>query len=384
MKIVILDAYSTSNIGDAELVRLTIANVRARYGVAPLVLATDPNSFGEDCRYLAKPLSRFEWRSRHGASRVIWLLREVLTLCAAAIAPALPLQGRSQFARWAGRLLRSDWLAEVATANQFVAVGGGYLGDRYLRESLVSALLYRFGLSIGAGVETMPVSISSAKNPMLRLALRRTSGMSWRVRESVSENILASLSVRCTLVPDLAWLDAEESNTGTARNGIVVAPVGSTFYSSQTHQPKTWVALMSALKMLGENATIRLVPMHSYSEALGDGGDDAECMRIADMLIHEYSGLTVKVLKPKSYDEVRVAMAASQFAICERLHAALAATTTGTPVQIISYEPKHRGVMELAGLAQLCDPQNEALSVHSTKIMETALAQRAILEEELL
>jgi polysaccharide pyruvyl transferase WcaK-like protein len=65
--------------------------------------------------------------------------------------------------------------------------------------------------------------------------------------------------------------------------------------------------------------------------------------------------LEVTVLKVRSYEEVLEHMASAKLAVCERLHAALAGLAVGTQTKVIGYEPKHRGVLEMAGLEMLTD-----------------------------
>lgn len=361
-----------------------MAVIRERNGESIKVLATDPESFGGAPEFLTKPLSRVEWRARSGLKRLVWLAKEGAGILVMALVPALPKPVRRRVGLRLAKLSRRTWLIELASAHEVFGVGGGYLGDRYLRESLVTALSYRFARSLGAHVETMPLSISSCKSRLLQIALRSTSGVVWRVRERTSEAIFNSLDLQPRLSPDLAWLDAGEPVSRAERHGILAAPVGSNFYVNASDEPKLWPALETVLKSQPVDTTVRLLPMHSYTDRLGDGGDDRACLAISRLLARRYPKISVEILNPGDYAAVRAAMAASEYAICERLHAALAAVTTATPVQIISYEPKHLGVMSLAGLPFLCDEQQVAFSVEPSVIEQHAHEQRTLLEKELL
>jgi len=382
MKIVITDGYSTSNAGDAELVRLTIEIVRARFDRRPVVLATDPTSFsGYAADFSLKPLSRLGWRASSGAARATWLLREGMALCAMFFVPALP-KGLRRGAIGALRSMAPSWLVELRDADAVIAVGGGYLGDRYGRESLVTLLTFRFALALGASVETMPISISSANSKLLRRALRATRAVTWRSRERITYDILATCGIDSELVPDLAWLN--ESVAPLVREGLAVAPVGSAFYGAGELTPKVWPEVEAALHDVRQGGTVRLVPMHSWSRDLGDGGDDRACDALGSLIGASRPDIRVERPVVRDYDDVRRAMAASEFAVCERLHAALAALTTSTPVTVVSYEPKHAGVLGLAGLGRLAVEEGGRCGVTSEEIEKAAAHQRSKIQGAVL
>lgn len=391
MRIVLTDAYSTSNVGDGELVRLTASAVLARYGDRPVVLATDPASFASEiddvgAAYITKPLSRRSWRNRRGLARALWLARESAAIAAAAWIPFLPRRFRTRASASFNRLLRAPWFDAITNADLVVAVGGGYLGDKYLRESLVSLVCLRYALSLGSEVQTMPLSVSSADSALIRTALRFTRGVRYRSREAHTHQILRSLGLNSELVPDLAWLNAGEyAGSEGPREGIAIAPVGSVFYSVDAPVPKAWPIVEPLIEALPVAATVRLIAMHRWEDALGDGKDDIACTRFAEMIAEARPDLKVECIVPRTYGEVRRAMARSDLAICERLHAALAATTTGTPLFVIGYEPKHEGVMSLAGLAATCRAPG-ALSppYEASEIMAAALRQRDQVREAVM
>jgi polysaccharide pyruvyl transferase WcaK-like protein len=241
-------------------------------------------------------------------------------------------------------------------------VGGGYLGDKYLRESLLTLLFYRAAQALGLAVETMPISISSASGRLLRLAFRFAGrGVDWRSRESTTHRILQTLNLTSSQVPDLAWLDSLAPLPARNRSGIVIAPVGSSFYvEDDGREPKLWPAIRELLRDLEPGEPIRFVAMHRWVPRLDDGRDDAACRTLLERVQSDRPDLDVRLEDPKSYEEVRALMNSSRFAICERLHAALAAITTDTPAVVIGYEPKHVGVLMAGGLEGMCSPDAAA------------------------
>lgn len=364
MKVVISDAYSPTNIGDGELVRLTINSVRSRYSNEPVVLCTDRLGFEADptfrgSKFIYKPLSRVLWRDLGGMRKLSLLCRDASGILAGLIVSQLPIPtgSKSRILERVGQLLQVRWLEEVATADVVVGVGGGYIGDKYLRESLMTLAVFRVGVSAGAQVETMPLSISSANRPILKQALKFFGrSVAWRSRERTTHGILDSLGLTTECVPDLAWLNAFNNIDVRPTRALVLAPLGSDFYTrGATTEPKIWPYIRDVVQQLVPGDQVSLVAMHYWDERLQDGRDDRECERVAELIRHENPKLMVEVLELRTYEEVLSVMATSRLAVCERLHAALAALAVGTPTKVVGYEPKHRGVLELAELHVLVD-----------------------------
>lgn len=364
MRVVISDAYSPTNVGDGELVRLSIESVRTRYGSHPVVLCTDKQGFESDqafagSEFVFKPLSRVRWRGLNAMRRASMVVGDAVGMALAllvAIAPG-PTHARRRVISLIGQVCRLPWLLKVGQAEVLVAVGGGYVGDKYLRESLMTLSLFRVAASVGAAVETMPLSISSANNRILRFALRRFGrNVQWRSREQTTHEILSNQELQTECVPDLAWLNAHEKYDATQTTALVIAPLGSDFYGAlEEQQPKVWPHIKTHIEGLNAGAQVSLIAMHYWDERLKDGRDDQECERVAALIKEANPALEVAVLRLKSYEEVLGHMASAELAVCERLHAALAGLAVGTQTKVIGYEPKHRGVLEMAGLAVLTD-----------------------------
>lgn len=405
MKIAITDAFSPANLGDAELVARTIDYARARGANDIVVLAVDPGSFAEtessvDVRYVALPLSRLRWRSLPMTRRVPWLGAEVLGLVLGLVLCAAPLSrgARRRVLVGYARLAGLKWLSEVAGSDEIIAVAGGYLGDRYLRGSLVALTLYRIASGLGLRVETMPLSISSATSHRLRFALRRLGrGVQWRARDRTTLSILADRGLPRELVPDLAWLNAPEglashSAAPAADSGaktLVVAPVGAAFYSSTDSDglPASSGTMLELLSRETGVGRVLLVPMHVRSPRMQhDGGDEDACDAIQGVLAAKYPEVSVSVHRPQTYDALCALMRTADFAICERLHAALAALTQGTRTWVVGYEPKHRGVLEVADLTHVlvANPRSRVYRPNTgvdPTLAPAAAGQRALVEE---
>lgn len=360
--IVVTDAYSPTNVGDSELVRLSVEVVRRRHQGQPVVvLAADPEAFEtsgvwhREVSFVGKPLNRLTWKALSGAGKWIWLTRQAAGLALIVALTYLPLgtRTRRRLAMAVARIPGDRSLTDLVAASRVVGVGGGYLGSRYVVTSAITLAQFRIARRLGADVETMPLSIASTDGKLDRLLRWWGRGVQWRARDETTLNILHAVGLDAALVPDLAWLDAELDRPDVQRSGVTVAPVGSAFYGALGGDPKAWPAVSAALEWLPDSEPVRLVAMHRWDPRLEDGRDDEACAALAKKIQAAYPDRTVEVLEARSYSDVRAAMMSSRVAIAERLHAALAALTTATPCQVISYEPKHAGVLRLADLEAL-------------------------------
>lgn len=395
MRVVISDAYSPTNIGDGELVRLSIGAVRSRFAVPPVVLCTDRHGFESDpifegYRFVFKPMSRVRWRGLGNGGKLSMLGRDALGMVFGLFMSilALPPAWRAQsLVRFAG-ILHVPWLDEVAHADVVVGVGGGYIGDKYLRESIMTLALFRVAMSAGAQVETMPISISSAKGRLFRRVLKTFGrNVAWRSREETTHNILTSLGLNSERVPDLAWLNATESFAGEEKYALVLAPLGSDFYSdSSSGEPKIWPHVKQHIGELGPGDRVSLIAMHYWDERLQDGRDDSECHRVSKLISALNPAVTVEVLSIRTYSEVLTTMAKARFAVCERLHAALAGLAVGTPTKVVGYEPKHRGVLKMADLHVLADESVSFVRERITPelIVAQGAGQAAIIKQSVM
>jgi polysaccharide pyruvyl transferase WcaK-like protein len=386
MTVVITDAYSLSNLGDAGLVEETIRTCVTVYGDDCTVFATDPAGFrasavgGGSVRFVFKPFSRLVWKSKGPAKKSAWLAGEGIALVLALIVVSIPGLRERRVRRVAtlARLTRRRWLRHVAEASAVVGVGGGYLGDRYLRESIVTLSIFRIATSLDIETRTMPLSISSADSPALRSMLRVAGrNVAWASRDQNTVNILASVGLASTRVPDLAWAYASRvEGWPERRSGIAVAPVGSDFYDAAS-QGKLLKAVLDEHARGEPTEAISLIAMHREHRALGDGGDDLRCVQLAGELRTAIPGVTVQVLHVLTYNEVVEVFARVRYLIAERLHAALAGAVSGTQMYVIAYEPKHRGVMEIAGLTELCLPVGSRSSDPTEVQIRTAALEQA-------
>lgn len=389
-----MDAYSPSNLGDAELVSRTLQYCAERYGDDYVVLATDPEGFSSDSdifygEFDYMPLSKVRLLQRPTRiGRTMWLVSELVTVLVGLAASSTPIrvQYKRRILKFLGVLLRKAWLRAISEADHIIAVGGGYLGDAYWRRTITSCAIYATAANIGSSVETMPMSVSGADTRSVRFALRYLGrDVFWRAREPITASILRSVKLDVREVPDLAWLNATRfpSSSGGDRAGIAICPVGSQFYS--TDNSALEAEIFAALANLPAATSITMIPMHRYDEKLEDGMDDSRCEDIMDRIKKIYPTMTVKIRSISSYPELIEAMKLFELSFCERLHAALASVCAGTPAVVVGYEPKHGGVLKMANLDGFLGSRiNQTWTpLTNEEILKRACAQRVRVSEEL-
>lgn len=396
-RILLTDAYSTTNIGDAELVLRSIQAVSTRYRVSA-VLATDPQSFrshprfqGLGLKFAASPTSRLGLTEPSRLRRMIFLARTTAASAVLIFSSILPVKPtiRCSVARLFNPVVGLDWYTQLLSVDRVAAVGGGYLGDRYLRRTVVSLGYLWCSVRMGRMVETMPISISSADRLLTRIAIRKLgSSIRWRSREDVTSRILSLCGVDYKYVPDLAWWNANENemeyDVNPSKAELMVAPVGSSFYKFSDQSAvlmKEISAHVDRLSSQGRIVEMHLVPMHSYSRFLGDGSDDKVCEDLASRCASLWPDMEIVIDWPVEYADVIGIASRASASVCERMHAALASMTQGTITTIIGYEPKHIGIVRTAKVRYETDGDVVRIS-DSLEIVARARVQRELLEQE--
>lgn len=388
-RILLTDAYSTTNLGDGELVRRSLECVRGHGSVAG-VLATDPDSFRKDhpgVPLLLAPMSRVAVANKSLFARSYHRGRELGGLLALLIVGVVPLSARKRrkLARSLDPFIKFGWYRQLSSVDKVVAVGGGYLGDKYSKRTLVSSFYYWSASRMGIAVETMPISISSLNRPFLEVALKIFGkDVKWRARESVTMEILERNGLHAELVPDLAWRNAsppkEDGLPNPRGSRIVVAPVGSDFYTrTEADSDRILELLELAIGHAGAgSADILFVAMHSSDNRLKDGRDDFVCNEIARSARIRWPDAQVEVAKFTSYTELVDYSRTAVIAVCERLHAGIACLSQGTPTIIRAYEPKHEGVLVAAGFP--ATRSGDALVVSGENLAAVAWNQKRLLD----
>jgi polysaccharide pyruvyl transferase WcaK-like protein len=373
VRAILTEAYSPRNLGDAELVRRSAECAHTWGYDAVDCLATDIEGFSavrELDRIAPRILSRAEWHSRRRVSRFIWLGAEIISMTALVIIASTfkDSNKRRESCRNVSRLLRRKW-SIVFEADVLLPVGGGYLGDAYAKETVIALLQYWILGRCGTPVVTMPISIASLDSKVLRRAVRATSkGVIWHAREEYTLHLLDSIGASVRLVPDLAWLNARRTATRTGTGSVAIAPVGR-FYALPQDD------LVSRLGMIlddpqFDHEKISIVAMHRSGGSTLDGGDE----KAGESLMKRVRpGQVFSRVNASSYSELLDFLEGVDLLLTGRLHAAIASACVGLPASVVAYEPKHAGVLRLAGLSAFLESPSK---LGSAEITSAALRQR--------
>ena len=349
-RVLVTEAYSASNIGDRELVDRSIDYAhRAIPNAEVICLAVDTASFDGKMdvplrerlfprlSYMRRgPLGRIltvaGWGTRIGVLTALSVLpqrtqRKVITqLCAAQILP--PTAGL------------------YAAADRVVAVGGGYLGDQYRKETLLTLWTWWWAGRLGAPVETMPLSYEVTKRP-LRLATGALARqVTWRVRDTSSYDLLLEAGITAHKLPDLAFANYR-AETPSSRNGTVLALVGSDYLSS-SEQKSLILSLATAIAASKLTTPVTALSMHSAMATTHVGGDTrASEDAVAELTVQGVPAITVNAV---NYGDVVDECSRADVVISARMHAGIAALCAGSRVGLLAYEEKHFALMRDLGL----------------------------------
>ncbi|UZF59002.1 polysaccharide pyruvyl transferase family protein [Gordonia polyisoprenivorans] len=341
----VTEAYSARNLGDLELVERTLSYARsARASVEVVCLAVDPESFEiPGVSFFPKLFSRLDLRETRGSKRVqiylAWAVRWI-TLSTLAFAPRR-VQARS--VRWLVRIGLLPSSAELYTrASSVIAVGGGYLGDQYFKETLLTVWTWWWASRLGVAVETMPVSVE-IRSPFLGIIVRLTTrNVSWRARDSSTVDSLARLGVNAALVPDLAFANYC-ATAAESRVGSVLCLVGAD-YLSVVEQRELESTIVELVKNSLVPRPVRFLAMHRRIDSSNIGGDLAMSLSIVERLRNEGIS-TVSIVDARSYADVCNVCGSAEIVLSARMHAGIAALCRGARVGLLAYEEKHFALM---------------------------------------
>lgn len=345
----VTDAYSASNIGDLELVKRTIEYASERTNESVVCLAVDPESFAPyvSVKVDDRLFPRLQFVSAGRFGKLVLALKWALALAMLTVVAFMPVPYRRPAALGLARLhLVSHSVAHYASSSRVIAVGGGYLGDQYVKETFLTTWTWWWATRLGCNVETMPVSFEVEKRLLSRFVRVFTARVTWRLRDSSSVRALRKAGLNAPLVPDLAFTNYSDT-VSRNRLGTTVALVGSD-YLDPVEQKQFLYAFASAMAASALPRPFSVLVMHSTMAKTHVGGD----ARAAEALVREMEryGETVREVVASTYSEVCGSMAGAEVVVSARMHAGIAGLVSGAKLAMIAYEEKHRALMHDLGL----------------------------------
>jgi polysaccharide pyruvyl transferase WcaK-like protein len=339
-RVVLLNAYSSHNLGDALLIENSVEAIRRiRPGAEIVAMATDAASFQgrlEHATVIPSPIS-----SPRDMVSLPWALLAIIS----------------------GGRLGSRRLRSLREVHEAFSVGGGFLQFRRLREliTIVSVHVIQLGMCkrLGVPITMFPQSVGPFGGRLTTSLGRWILG--WfqliLVREQRSADyvtrIAPELTGRVRLAPDLALLSPgrpiEEPPT-PPRVGIVVRqwwfPAHQDPAGAFDRYVDAVAGLISWLRTNGSPVELAIQsngPLHR--------GDD----RIAARAVVERLGAPVEIVDLDLRESANAAISRYgryDVLVATRMHAALMGLLAGTPTIAIAYEAKTPGVFQMLGLTE--------------------------------
>ena len=381
MKILLTECYSATNIGDLELVSRSLQVASATYPNGKIeCIASDPDSFRGIINSLSfkRPIfDRLKMIKGSPVVKVLGMVHAITTVGFFTLAALLPRTlARGLVALFIKFGLGNSTAAEYLSAQRIVAVGGGYLGDKYGKMTILTVWTWWWANRMGCLVETMPMSVE-VSTPILTTFLRIFGKkIVWRVRDQASVKVLKACHIQCELVPDLAFLNAEIMQSApSSRSGLLVALVGDD-YLSETEQSTLFNQLAENIFTHFPQSEVTLLSMHRSMSGTHVGGDVVASQKMSALL--ESKGIRNSLVNAATYDEVCQHCLNVEYVISARMHAGIAALCSGAKVGLLAYEEKHLALMKDLGL------DNFAIDIRCDDLMMRNLFELLIHTQPLL
>ena len=344
MTVLIVNAYSVRNRGDAAIVRGLIATLRQlgthRIAVAPRGWRHDADEWlalGADS--VVPPLLSIHDAPRWARAQRLLLLVHVIGRIARSLAARVT------------PILADDSMRAYAQAAVVVSAGGAYLGGRKPGVNLVRGYSIAYGRIWARPTIAAPMTINPP-SPLVRVLLRNLlRGVALFVRDHESIARARQLGLRATYAPDLVFR--------AARSRAPHPPSGIMAWVPRGYRPDqdAWAARerLEASQLAGVIDVMRTDPglrLEFVPQVDVEGIDDdrVTIARLRGQLPAELDGRVSVLPPPGAIEETIEAYARYDVVLTSRLHAALLALLSGTPSLVVGYEPKVSGVLATLGL----------------------------------
>lgn len=373
MKILVTNAHSVRNSGDAVLLQVTLQEIATCFQDAEVVVAlNDPDGYVPFGAETAVGSFVYWFKSNRG-ERGAWrklnlLLAPLLIGWAILVALGFRMTGRSlvlTFNRERRTLLQAYLDADmvISCPGNFLLSGSG-LGLPFF----LTLFAFGYGWLVGKPLYMMQQTIGPFRRRwqkvILRWLLERVRVVA--VRDERSREILEEIGLnhpRCFVLPDAAFLYKGTGNpmrllgekTRMQRAGrphigltIIDFALQNRFFTGQQAYENAIVTALSAF-VRRHGGVVFLFPQVCGPSQAED--DRIPSRRVARRLT-ENSISTVAVESIWTPDELKCAYGQMDIFVGTRLHSNIFALTAGTPVVAIAYYYKTYGIMQMFGLSE--------------------------------
>jgi polysaccharide pyruvyl transferase WcaK-like protein len=348
-RVLVVNAYSTLNLGDAVILDGLITALRAA-GAEHITVAVPGGDGREVARRMAMgaddtaPMVFDLVRSPRFVRR-FFLVHAVWTLWNLALVAACALLRPT-----AMRSLRAYLDADLV-----VSSGGAYLGGP--RAGINALTLFQIVIArvLGRTCVVAPVTVKPMSSIVTAMVTATLRGMRVFGRDQATVARLAALGVGATLSSDLAFRSraaAEFRAAAPKADGLVVAVAPRQFgWDSEAYALRNEIAeaTAAALTALVREQNARLLVI-TQSSASNLEYDPEAIDRLLPMLPPDAIAATEVLPIVDGIDAALLQYARADVALTYRLHAGILALRAGTPSLVLDYEPKVRGVLGMVDL----------------------------------
>ncbi len=265
------------------------------------------------------------------------------------------------------------YIRQIREADIVISAGGGYLITRHVFGDffgiilnvvpIIVAKLYRKPIAF------LPISFgtfaSVLQEKIALLAVRDTTVFS---REGISTARLMKHGIDSIEVPDLVLLDWPSYRPVKRKKYFVLTFLD--YLDANKRNPEEEIA--KVVRVIWEEYQLECVFIPMASNTIEDND-----VLVADKIFRLLGkDIPFRVERPATPTQAKDIMRYAQFAICNRMHSAIFATTVFTPFVTISYAHKTIGVMRMLGLSDWNVPMHE---IDAAKILQkvAALSQKS-------
>ncbi len=357
MRVLVVNAWSTLNRGDAAILDGLIATLRA-CGASHVIVAA-PHAPGEIEHRLAlgaddtvpmvvDPLTAPGWMRATYPTLAVWVVLSIaFAVLTALVAP------RSRVAIRAYR-----------DADLVVSCGGGYLGGGRPGSNMLLVFRIAFARLLGKRAVVAPVTVKPMNSIVARLIGTGLRGARVFARDLPTIARLAEVGIPATYASDLAFRSPALTRAGKRprpiHSGLVVAWAPRQFGSdSDAYRDRAAIEEQTifALSALVRDRGARVI-LVAQSNVSGLEDDLIVINRVLRRLPEDLRASVETPAPAHGVEEAVGQFARADVLLSSRMHAGIMALFAGTPSLIVGYEPKVKGVFELLGLADwLIDPE---------------------------
>lgn len=355
-KILIIEAYTDSNIGSCALVENSIYLLKIKYPDSEIkLMAHYPNAFSE--RYgveVVKDVFKYPFL-KNRVYQYWWLARTISWMFFIYVLP-----------KWSSRLFFKKKVKEYFWADWIVSIGAERINDKYIKNEFFSEYTYKLAKRFGKKMILFPCTIGPFLHSYTKRIFKNVGNDIDLIytRDTESYNITKELlnkNVRIVNTYDVAiiqaWKEVKRNENSLSGKPIVGISVMKWTYLANKYETSysNYSAYVNEMSILVDeiirkyDVLITLFPTN-YPVNAGIGDDLGVAFEIREHVkAKEKVDIVRKLLSPT---EFKNRLSLSEVNITTRMHACIFSTGAFVPTISINYLFKLRSYMNDLGLSE--------------------------------